>query len=71
MAPLNLVIVDASMASILEMTPTPEEEIHSAQANDESLQLDAKQTKDFSKDQHGMLRFRGRICLPDQESLKK
>ncbi len=42
MAKLNLSIVDTHMASILEMTPTPEEEIHSAQENDDSLQLYAK-----------------------------
>ena len=71
MAQLNLSIVDARMASILEMAPTLEEEIRSAQAHDDSLQSYAKQTKDFSKDQNGTLRFRGRICVPNQESLKK
>jgi len=41
-AQLNLVIVDAGLASILEVAPTLEEEIFSAQADDESLQLYAK-----------------------------
>ena len=75
-AQLNLVIVDASLASILEIAPTLEAEIRSAQAEDKSLQLYAKrlqegQTQDFSKDQQGTLRFRGRICVPNQASLRK
>mgnify|MGYP005817485531 CR=1 FL=1 len=68
--------MDASLASILEVAPTLEEEIRSAQANDKSLQLYAKrmqegQTQDFSRDQQGTLRFRGRICVPSQEGLRK
>ena len=54
-AQFNLVIMDASLASILEVAPTLEEEIRIAQANDKSLQLYAKrmqegQTHDFSRD---------------------
>ena len=35
---LNLVIVDASLANILEVAPTLEDEIRMAQADDEILQ---------------------------------
>ena len=61
-AQLNLVIMDASLASILEVAPTLEEEIISAQEYDKSFQLYAKRmqeghTWDFSRDQHGTLRF--------------
>ena len=71
MVQLNLSIVDACMASILEMAPILEEEIRRAQAHDDSLQSYAKPTKGFSKDQNGTLRFRGRVSVPNQESLKK
>ena len=62
-AQLNLVIVDAGLANILEVTPTLEEEIRKAQPDDTDLQKRAKhmvasQTSDFSKDQFGTLRFR-------------
>ena len=74
-AQLNLVIVDASLANILEVTPTLEEEIRKAQPADIDLQKRVKstmagQTPDFSKDKFGTLRFRGRICVPNQADLK-
>ena len=74
-AQLNLVIVDAGLANILEVTRTLEEEIRKAQPADIDLQKRAKhmvagQTSDFSKDQFGTLRFRGRICVPNQADLK-
>ena len=54
-AQLNLVIVDASIANILKVAPTLEEEIHRAQADDILLQSHAQRmqegnTRDFSKD---------------------
>ena len=75
-AQLNLVIVDAGLANILVIAPTPEEEICKAQPANTVLQKRAKrmiagQTPDFSKDQHGTLRFRGRICVPSQSDLSK
>ena len=75
-AQLNLVIVDASLANILEVAPTLEEEIRKAQPADTVLQKRAKnmvagQTSDFSKDQFGTLRFRGRICVPNKIELKQ
>ena len=75
-AQLNLVIVDAGLANILEVVPTLEEEIRKAQPADTVLQKRAKnmvagQTSHFSKDQFGTLRFRGRICVPSQADLKK
>ena len=59
-AQLNLVIVDAGLANILEVSPTLEEEIRKAQPDDTILQKHAKnvvagQTSDFSKDQCGTL----------------
>ena len=53
---LNLVIVDAGLANIMEITPTLEDEIRKAQPNDPMLQKHARrkmagQTPDFSKDQ--------------------
>ena len=61
-AQLNLVIVNAGLANILEVTPTLEEEIRMAQADDKILQgylkrLDEGKTQDFSKDTLGTLRF--------------
>ena len=40
-AQLNLVIVDASLANMLEVTPILGEEIHKAQPDDPSLQQHA------------------------------
>ena len=62
-AQLNLVIVDAGLANILEVTPTLEEEIRKAQLANTKLQRHAKgqmaeQTPNFSKDKFGTLRFR-------------
>ena len=59
-AQLNLVIVSAGLANIMEVTPTLEEEIRKAQSDDTVLQKRAKsmlagQTSNFSKDQHGTL----------------
>ena len=70
-AQLNLVIVDAGLANILEVTLTLEVEIRKAQPADAEVQRRAKgqmaeQTPDFSKDKFGTLRFRGRICVPNQ-----
>ena len=75
-AQLNLVIVDAGLANILEITPTLGEEIRKAQPANTVLQKQAKrmiagQTSDFSKGQLGTLRFRGRICVPNQADLKQ
>ena len=69
-------ILDASLASLLEVAPTLEGEILRAQAYDMSLQSHAKHmrevnTEDFSKDQQGMLRFQGRIRVPKQTDLRK
>ena len=66
-----MVIVDAGLANILEVTPTLEVEIRKAQPADAELQIRAngqmaEQTPDFSKDKFGTLRFRGRICVPNQ-----
>ena len=49
-AQLNLVIVEASLANILTVTPTLEEEIRKAQPGDANLQKRIK-SSDFSKDQ--------------------
>ena len=70
---LNLVITYAHLANILEVAPTLEEEICSAQANDKMLIQNMHQGRapDFSMDQQGSLRFRGRLCIPNQEILKK
>ena len=75
-AQLNLVLVDAGLANIMEVTPTLEDEIRKAQPNDPVLQKHARrmlagQTPDFSKDQQGTLRFRARICVPRQEDIRK
>ena len=75
-AQLNLVIVDAGLSNILEVTPTLEEEIRKAQPKHTVLQKRAKnmvagQTSEFSKDRFGTLRFRGRICVPNQADLKQ
>ena len=70
-AQLNLVIVDAGLTNILEVTPTLEMEIRKAQPDDAKLQKHARQLPDFSKDKFGTLRFRGRICVPNQPDLKK
>ena len=61
-AQLNLVIVDASLANILEVAPTLEVEIRRSQADDVLLQFHAERmqegkTRDFPKDQQGTLRF--------------
>ena len=69
-AQLNLVIVEAGLANILKVTPTLEEEIRKAQSGDADLQKHIK-FSDFSKDQCGTLRFRGRICVPNQADLKQ
>ena len=75
-AQLNLVIVDAGLANILEVTPTLEEEIRKAQPAVIKLQRRAKslmagQTPDFSKDKFSTVRFREWICVPNQPDLKK
>ena len=75
-AQLNLNIVEASLANILEVTPTLEEETRKAQPDDHVLQRHAKnmiagRTSNFSKDHFGTLRFRGRICVPNQADLKQ
>ena len=59
-AQLNLVIVDAGLAKILEVAPTLEEEICKAQPADIKLQKCAKspmagQTPNFFKDKFGTL----------------
>ena len=71
---LNLGIVDASLANMLEVTPILEEEICKAQPDDLALQQHAQRmlegkTQDFSKDQQGTLRFRGRIGIPEKQDL--
>ena len=73
---LNLVITDARLVNILEVSPTLEEEIRSAQENDERLKIYVQKMHqghalDFSMDQQGSLRFRGRLCVPNQESLEE
>ena len=73
---VNLVITDAHLANILEVAATLEEEIRSAQAKDERLKryvqkMHQGRAPDFSMDQHGSLRFQGRLCVPNQGSLKK
>ena len=73
---LNLVIVDASLANILEVAPTLEDKIRSAQEDDVLLKFHAQRmqegkTHDFTKDQQGTLRFRGRICVPERADLRK
>ena len=70
-AQLNLVIVDAGLTNILEVTPTLEMEIRKAQPDDAELQKHARQLPDFFKDNFGTLRFRGRICVPNQPDLNK
>ena len=75
-AQLNLVIVDTGLANIMEVTPTLEDEIRKVQSDDPVIQKYIKrmlegQTQDFSKDHQGTLRFRGRICVPRQEDLRK
>ena len=75
-AQLDLVIVNAGLANVLEVTPTLEEEIRKAQLADIKLQKRVKspmagQTPDFSKHKLGTLRFRGRICVLNQPDLKK
>ena len=70
-AQLNLVIVDAGLTNILEVTPTLEMEIRKAQPDDAKLQKHARQPPDFFKDNFGTLRFRGRICVPNQPDLKR
>ena len=67
---LNLVITDARITSILEVAPTLEEEIHCAQADGKVLQIYVQKmhqghAPDFSMDQQGSLRFRGRLCVPN------
>ena len=62
-AQLNLVIVEAGLANILEVTPTLEEEICKAQPADIKLQKRAKSltaghTPNFSKDKFSTVRFR-------------
>ena len=74
-AHLNLVIVDAGLANILEVTPTLEDEIRMAHQEDSALQHHVKRmqegkTQDFCKDKQGTLRFRGRICVPEQVDLR-
>ena len=53
-----------------EITPTLKEEICKDQPGDADLQKRIK-SSDFSKDQYGTLRFRGRICVPNQADLKQ
>ena len=70
-----MVIVDAGIVNILEVTPTLEEEIRVAQADNKSLQIYFERlregnTQDFSKDALGTLRFQGRIRVPEQADLK-
>ncbi|XP_073363219.1 uncharacterized protein [Aegilops tauschii subsp. strangulata] len=73
---LNLVNVDTGISNMMDVTPTLEDEICRAQSDDPVLEkhvnrmLEGK-TQDFSKDQQGTLRFRGRICVPDQADLRK
>ena len=67
---LNLVIVEAGLANIPKVTPTLQEEIRKGQSGDADLQKRIK-FSDFSKDQYGTLRFRGRICVPNQAYLKQ
>ena len=69
-ARLNLVIVEDGLANVLKVTPTLEEEICKAQPGDAKLQKHIK-SSDFSKDQYGTLRFRGRICVPNQADQKQ
>jgi hypothetical protein len=69
MAQLNLIIVEADCTNMLEVTPTLEEEIRKAQADDSLLQhhitrMQAGKNQDFLIDEQGTLRFRGRICVP-------
>ena len=73
---LNLVITDAHLTNILEVAHTLEEEIRRAQADDKVLRIYVQklhqgQAPDFTMDQQGSLRFRGRLCVPNQDSQKK
>ena len=59
---LNLVITDTRLANILEVGPTLEEEIRSAQADDKRLKICVQKmhqghASDFSMGQRGSLKF--------------
>ncbi len=48
-------------------------EAHKADVNFVDLLVASNQTEDsdFKVDEHGVLRFRGRICIPDNDEMKK
>jgi hypothetical protein len=72
---LNLAMVHETTMAI-EMEPTLEAKIRKAQLEDENLKeiwqlIKENKTSDFTKDNHGTLWLRSRICVPNLKSIQE
>jgi hypothetical protein len=73
---LNLGIVAHTEGITIEVEPTLEQEIHKGQVGDTKIQeiidLMAKgRGPNFTKDEHGTIWFKNRICVPEIDSLRE
>jgi hypothetical protein len=74
MEQLNLGMLNNMEATVMEVKPTLEEEIHKGQESGEKIkeikaQISLGKAPDFIEDDQGTVWFKKRICVPDIEPL--
>ena len=72
---LNLEIVGEGFVATLQVQPKLDTQIIEAQEKDEEMQKIKKEIQggkmsEFSLDEQGVLRFRNRLCVPDNKEIK-
>ena len=72
----NLEMVSQGFVASLEVAPTLLDQIREAQKKDKSMKeikekMKAGKAEEFTEDEHGTLWFKGRICVPEEEELRK
>jgi len=73
---LNLGFIAHTEGITIEVEPTLEQEIWKGQLKDPKIQkikemMEAGKAPDFTKDEHGTVWFRKRICVPDVDDLRE
>src|SRR3954469_12296899 len=73
---INLVLCDSATTKTLEVMPTLIAEVKEAQTQDEEIhtikgQIRQGKAEHFRTDEQGVLWFKDRICVPDQNNLRQ
>ena len=73
---LNLKIVYHTEAMTMEIEPTLEKEIREGKLTDAKIKeikilIGLGKAPDFTEDEHGLVWFRNRICVPDVDHLRE